>query len=183
MDCQGQPAENLKTLFVDIVQKKRIDAGERPALRAVFHKLHGAARGMLRMRPDLPEALRVGAFALGELPAWARFSSDTSSRATDFKSTLGVGVKLFGVPGAKLIVDSRATTMDLVMPNHDVFFVATAPDMCEFTRAGVMTATTHRIWVRIRPPRQSWAWPRVRPACWTPRIGASCRSAWAPATW
>jgi catalase len=138
MDCQGQPAENLKQMFVDIVQKKRIDAGERPALRAVFHKLHGAARGVLRMRPDLPDPLRAGMFALGELPAWVRFSSDTSPRATDFKSTLGVAVKLFGVPGVKLIDDSTATTMDLVMQNHDVFFVATAPDMCEFTRAGVI---------------------------------------------
>ena len=86
MDCGTYPVENLKHMFVDIVQKKRIDAGERPALRTVFHKVHGAAHGVLRMRPDVPEQLRVGLFALRELPAWVRFSSDippahrTSSR-------------------------------------------------------------------------------------------------------
>ena len=86
MDCGTYPVENLKHMFVDIVQKKRIDAGERPALGTVFHKVHGAAHGVLRMRPDVPEQLRVGLFALRELPAWVRFSSDippahrTSSR-------------------------------------------------------------------------------------------------------
>jgi hypothetical protein len=136
--CGTYPAENLKHMFVDIVQKRRIDAGERPALRTVFHKVHGAARGILRMRPDVPEQLRVGLFALRELPAWVRFSSDIPPRAPDFKSTLGIEVKLFGVDGPKLIGNPTDTTMDLLMQNHDVFFTATATDMCEFTQAGVI---------------------------------------------
>ena len=78
MDCRTYPAENLKHMFVDIVQKKRIDAGERPALRTVFHKMHGAARGVLLIRPDVPEPLRVGLLALGELPACVRFSLKTT---------------------------------------------------------------------------------------------------------
>jgi hypothetical protein len=138
MDCGTYPAENLKHMFVDIVQKSRIDAGERPALRTVFHKVHGAASGVLRMRPDMPEQLRVGLFALREVPAWVRFSSDIPPRAPDFKSTLGIAVKLFGVDGPKLIGDPTDTTMDLLMQNHDVFFAATATDMCEFTQAGVI---------------------------------------------
>jgi catalase len=138
MDCRTYPADSLKHMFVDIVQKKRIEAGERPALRTVFHKMHGAARGMLRMRPDVPEHLRVGLFARTELPVWVRFSSDIPPRAPDFKSTLGIAVKLFGVNGPKLIGNPADTTMDLLMQNHDVFFVATATDMCEFTRAGVV---------------------------------------------
>ncbi|MBE1551833.1 catalase [Mycobacterium sp. OAS707] len=138
MDCAAHAADNLKQMFVDIVQKKRIDAGERPALRTVFHKVHGAARGVLRMRPGIPEDLRVGLFAATEVPAWVRFSSDTPPRAPDFKSTLGIGVKLFGVSGPMSIGKTSDTTMDLLMQNHDVFFVATATDMCEFTRAGVV---------------------------------------------
>ena len=138
MDCTTYPAENLNTMFVDIVQKQRIDAGERPVLRTVFHKTHGAARGVLRMRTDVPESLRIGMLALRELPAWVRFSSDTRPSAPDFKSTLGIAVKLFGVDGPKLIGEPTDTTMDLLMQNHDVFFVATATDMCEFTRAGVV---------------------------------------------
>jgi len=138
MDCTAHPAENLKQMFVDIVQKKRIDAGERPALRTVFHKAHGAARGVLRVRPDIPDELRVGLFAATVLPAWVRFSSDTPPRAPDFKSTLGIGVKLFGVSGPTTVGKPTDTTMDLLMQNHDVFFVATATDMCGFTRAGVV---------------------------------------------
>jgi catalase len=138
MDCRTYPAENLKHMFVDLVQKKRIDAGERPALRTVFHKMHGAANGILRMRPDVPEQLRVGLFALRELPVWVRFSSDIPPRAPDFKSTLGIAVKLFGVDGPKLIGNPTDTTMDLLMQNHDVFFAPTATEMCEFTKAGVV---------------------------------------------
>lgn len=44
VNCRTYSAENLKHMFVDIVQKSRIDAGERPALRTVFHKVHGAGR-------------------------------------------------------------------------------------------------------------------------------------------
>ena len=34
--------------------------------------------------------------------------------------------------------EATATTHDLVLQNHDVFFVDTATDMCEFTMAGVV---------------------------------------------
>lgn len=59
MDCRTQPSEGLKHMFVDIVQEKRIDTGERLA----FHKMHGAALGVLRMRRDIAEDLRVGELA------------------------------------------------------------------------------------------------------------------------
>lgn len=42
-------------------------------------------------------------------------------------------------PGPKLLEDEHgADTQDLLLQNHDVFFVDTARDMCEFTRAGVV---------------------------------------------
>jgi catalase len=138
VDCRTGPSEALKEMFVDIVQHRRIESGERPALRAVFLKVHGAVRGVLRIRANVHETLRVGLFGLAEVPAWVRFSSDIAPTSPDFKSTLGVGLKLFGVPGAKLIGESSDTNMDLLLQNHDVFFVPTAVDMCEFTRAGVI---------------------------------------------
>jgi hypothetical protein len=68
-----------------------------------------------------------------------RFSSDTVPTSPDLKTTCGIAIKLFGVPGPKLLApDEDATTHDFLLQNHDVFFVDTARDMCEFTEAGVV---------------------------------------------
>lgn len=137
-DCAIDPIAALRTMFVDMVQAKRIAAGQDPAQRPVFLRLHGAARGTFIVQPDLPEDLRVGVFALESFPAWVRFSSDLPA-GSDFKSTVGIGIKLFDVPGEKLLEpDTEAPTQDFILQNHDVFFVDTAKDMCEFTYAGVV---------------------------------------------
>ncbi|MGW8600401.1 LodA/GoxA family CTQ-dependent oxidase [Streptomyces sp. NPDC055893] len=142
-DCADDPTGALRALFVDLVQGRRIAQGQDPALRPVFLKAHGSARGVLTVDADLPDELRVGflaaAGAQGGLTAWVRFSSDTVPSRSDLRTTLGIGIKLFGVPGAKLLPDeSAADTQDLLLQNHDVFFVDTARDMCAFTRAGVV---------------------------------------------
>ena len=73
---------------------------------------------------------------MSSFPAWVRFSSDTLPTDPDSKTTLGIGIKLFGVPGEKLLGDGD--THDFILQNFDIFFVDTAKDMCEFTRAGVV---------------------------------------------
>lgn len=136
-DCATNPIDRLRQMFVDIVQNRRIQLGQRPAKRPVFSKPHGVAHGRFEIVPHLPEDLKVGVFALqGSLPAWVRFSSDTLSTNPDLKATCGVGVKVFGVSGAKLLGDGD--TQDFLLQNSDVFFVNTAVDMCEFTEAGVV---------------------------------------------
>src|ERR1043165_10190534 len=102
-NCNEDPDGNLKQMFVDIVQTRRIKQGQSPARRPVFLKLHGVASGYFEMRDDLPEELRVGVFALKRLPAWVRFSSDTLPTNPDLKTTCGIGIKLFDVPGRKLL--------------------------------------------------------------------------------
>ncbi|HEV2891230.1 MAG TPA: LodA/GoxA family CTQ-dependent oxidase [Frankiaceae bacterium] len=137
-DCTD-PIESLRTMFVDLVQAKRIAAGQSPAMRPVFLKPHGVARATLTVAPDLPDDLRVGVFAGSEYAAWVRFSSDTVPTNPDLKTTVGIGIKLFGVPGPKLLApDEDAPTQDFLLQNMDVFFVDTAADMCAFTRAGVV---------------------------------------------
>lgn len=138
VDCGVDPIGSLKTMFVDMVQGDRIKRGQCPALRPVFLKPHGVAHGKLIMRPDLPDELRIGMFAATEYSAWVRFSSDTLPTASDYKTTVGLGIKLFGVPGAKLVGDADANTADLILQNHDRFFVDNASAMCAFTRAGVV---------------------------------------------
>ncbi|MFZ0272634.1 MAG: LodA/GoxA family CTQ-dependent oxidase [Acidobacteriaceae bacterium] len=80
----------------------------------------------------------MGIFAGSEYAAWVRFSSDTVPTLGDYLSTLGVGLKLFGVSGSKAVGALSDTTFDFILQNFDVFFVDTAEDMCAFTRAGVV---------------------------------------------
>lgn len=135
-DCADDPNLKLKQMFVDIVQARRIKQGQSPARRPVFLKLHGVANGRFEIQADLPADLKVGVFAQKSLPVWVRFSSDTLPSNPDLKTTCGIGIKLFDVPGQKLLGDGN--TQDFILQNHDVFFVDTAQDMCEFTKAGVV---------------------------------------------
>jgi hypothetical protein len=137
-DCKNDPIAGLKAMFVDQVQAGRILKGQEPARRPVFLRLHGVARGTFIVRPDLPEDLRVGVFAGSSYPAWVRFSSDIPDGSPDLKTTVGIGIKVFDVPGKKLLSpEEAATTHDFLLQNHDVFFVDTAKDMCEFTQASL----------------------------------------------
>ncbi|UFX12247.1 LodA/GoxA family CTQ-dependent oxidase (plasmid) [Sinorhizobium meliloti] len=88
----------------------------------------------------MPPELRIGLFEKpgSSFPAWVRFSSDTIPTMGDFQTTLGIGIKLFGVDGPKLIDDPEDTTFDLILQNFEVFFLDTAADMCAFTKAGVI---------------------------------------------
>lgn len=138
VDCAENPVQSLTEMFVDMVQKGRIQRGQCPAMRPVFLKPHGVARGVFRMREDLPEDFRVGLFSGREYPLWMRFSSDTVPSMGDFETTIGVGIKLFDAPTPKIFGLPDDTTFDFIMQNMDVFFVDTARDMCEFTKAGVV---------------------------------------------
>ncbi|RKH66254.1 LodA/GoxA family CTQ-dependent oxidase [Corallococcus llansteffanensis] len=136
-DCEGQPTERLVEMFVRMTQENRIRLGQTPAERAVFRKLHGVAHGHFEILPGVDRKLRTGIFAQDRLEAWVRFSSDTSPTLPDLGSTLGVGIKLFGVAGSNGLGES-GTTADFILQNFPRFFVQDAKAMCEFTYAGVV---------------------------------------------
>lgn len=137
-DC-SDPVQALKEMFVTKPMGERIGGGQDPAERPVFRKPHGVAGGTFEVVPHLPEELRVGVFAGKEYPAWVRFSSDTPPTTSDLKTTCGIGIKLFDVPGRKILPpNTEATTHDFVLQNHDVFFVDTIQEMCEFTYFGTV---------------------------------------------
>jgi hypothetical protein len=152
-DCATDPVEGIKQIFVDYAQRKHIESGEAPAQRPVFRRMHGVAHGTFVVRPDLPEELRVGVFARGgEIPAWVRFSSDVKDNVDDLKGTCGVGIKLFGVEGEKVMEpDQDATTHDFLFQNFPVFFCDTAKDMCEFTRASVQSPAAKNAYLAAHP--------------------------------
>ncbi|WP_083099362.1 LodA/GoxA family CTQ-dependent oxidase [Pseudophaeobacter leonis] len=135
-NCQDHPIERLEEMFVTLIQGQRIARGQTPALRTVFLKQHGVAWGFFEPLKDLSDDLRVGVFGQGDKPVWVRFSSDTQPGSPDLHSTLGIGIKLFGVTGGTLM--GEADTADFILQNHDVFFVDNAAEMCAFTTAGVV---------------------------------------------
>lgn len=140
INCGEDPIGGLKAMFVDMVMGRRMAGGQDPVQRPVFLKPHGAARARFTVRPDLPDDLQVGVFHQESFAAWVRFSSDTIPAKPDLKTTVGIGIKLFEVPGDKLLEsETTAETHDFILQNHDVFFVDTAKDMCEFTHAGVVS--------------------------------------------
>lgn len=135
---QGESStERLTEMFVHLGQAKRIANGQHPAERAVFRKVHGVAHGQLELLDETPDEWRVGIFAHDQLDAWVRFSSDTTPTAPDSRTTLGIGIKLFGVNAPTAFGDAVGTA-DLVMQNHHVFFVDDAAEMVRFTYAGVV---------------------------------------------
>lgn len=89
------------------------------------------------MEKNIPDQLKVGVFARDRLDAWVRFSSDTTPDSPDPGSTVGIGIKLFGVPGPKALGDD-GDTADFILQNFPVFFVDDATEMVEFTYAGVV---------------------------------------------
>lgn len=133
--CRADFVEHTRHLFVDVAQSGEIAKGRRPARRAVFRKTHGVASGVLALDPARPSELREGIFAGDRYPLWMRFSSDVPPDAEDAgNGTIGIGIKLFGITTPTLAeVDPRAPTADLILQNHDVFFVDTGSDMCVFT--------------------------------------------------
>jgi hypothetical protein len=123
--CDDDPVAALVRLFVDVFQGRQIASGATPARRPVFRRTHGVVHGRFEVASDVPEDLRMGLFAVpSTYPVWARFSSDVQDGIPDRRGTVGLGIKLFG---------NNAGTYDFVLQNHDVFFVDTARDMCEFT--------------------------------------------------
>lgn len=128
--------QRLKEMFVEMGQKTRIEKGEGKARRAVFRKQHGIVYGDFVVNNDIPKVFKEGIFAGNSYQCVARFSSDTAPNAHDLHTTIGVGLKLFGVEGKKLF--GEGTNADFIFQNIDRFFASDAQQMCTFTTAGVI---------------------------------------------
>jgi len=128
--------QRLKEMFVEMGQKTRIEKGQNPAERAVFRKQHGITYGQFVINEDLPERFKKGIFAGAVYDCAVRFSSDTGTTSPDLLSTIGMGLKLFGVEGPKLF--GEGPTADFIFQNIDRFFARDAQQMCTFTTAGVI---------------------------------------------
>ena len=132
------PIKCLQHMFVTMTGKRRVEVlGQCPARRPVFLRTHGIIKGQIDFNKDIPAELQHGLFSNpgGTHPVYVRYSSDLADGRPDWKSTIGIGIKIFDVPGKKVVSDNGAGTADLLLQNVPFFFVDTAKDMCEFTKA------------------------------------------------
>ncbi len=124
-------------MFCTMTQERRVvEEGQCPARRPVFLRTHGIIKGSIKILEGIPDTFKKGIFSESkEHPVYARYSSDLADGRPDWMSTIGLGLKLFDIPGKKLIEDDGANTADLIFQNVPYFFVDTARDMCGFTKA------------------------------------------------
>jgi len=132
------PIDCLRHMFCTMVQERRVvEEGQCPARRPVFLRTHGIIKGEVVINDDIPEDYKHGLFAQsGRHPVYLRYSSDLADGRPDWESTIGLGIKIFNVTGDKVVTDDGADVADLLLQNVPNFFVDTARDMCNFTKAG-----------------------------------------------
>lgn len=121
----------------------RIDAATRAKLLADYPpgtpltrrdahpKSHGLVLAEFIVADDLPEALKVGVFAIARTyAAWIRFSNGFPKPQADSKGDVrGMAIKVVGIPGAKILEDEQmALTQDFLLCNHPVFFIKDVAD-------------------------------------------------------
>jgi hypothetical protein len=143
-------------------------ASTRPALRGQHPKTHGCVRAEFAIDAQVPSDLRHGIFATPTTyEAWIRFSSSAVPPKPDFRrDAQGMSIKLLGVPGRKVLEgESRASTQDFVLVNHDVFFCRDAVQYADFaewiSRPG---RSSGRVGTALRTG--AFFFPSMRPSTW-----------------
>ncbi len=137
------PVACLEHMFCTMTQERRVVMeGQCPARRPVFLRTHGILKGEIRILDDatIPEDYKHGLFkSPSKHPVYVRYSSDLADGRPDWKSTIGIGIKIFDVdstaPNVKAKNNKKEDTADLLLQNVPNFFVDTAKDMCNFTKA------------------------------------------------
>ncbi len=103
-----------------------LDITERPVRRGQHAKHHGCVRAEFVVEPDLAPELSHGLFAAPRrYEALIRFSNG-ESRDDRKADAHGMAIKLFDVPGEKLL--EPCTTHDFILLDHPVFFIKDVAD-------------------------------------------------------
>ncbi len=100
------------------------DRGNGVMKRDVHIKMHGLMRAEFIVERDLAPELRVGLFSEPRrYRAWVRFSNAANAVKPDGSRDIrGLAIKLFGVPGRKLVDDEPdAPTHDFVLMSEPTF--------------------------------------------------------------
>jgi hypothetical protein len=115
-------------------------------IRDAHAKSHGILGGELTVYPDLPDELRQGLFATpATYPVIARLSTTAGAiRSDQIRGVHGLGIKVLGVQGPRILPDDTASTQDFVLVTHREF---PFPDMHAYSVQGMPFA-----WLLARLP-------------------------------
>ncbi len=113
-----------------VVSESPTVEGSGRAVRGAHAKGLGVARAEVEILHEVPAAYAQGIYATpGRHDALIRFSSASNHLGPDAQlgSVLGCAIKIFDIPGPKLVDDEPdCTTFDLVMKNNPTFVANTA---------------------------------------------------------
>ncbi|MBX9690141.1 MAG: hypothetical protein K2X27_25745 [Candidatus Obscuribacterales bacterium] len=132
-------AEQVQAIVEAVLTKQK--AGHKPgqlARRDVHAKSHGTVAASFRV---LPQACNIGLFSKpASYDALVRFSNGAFGPGgfDILPNVRGLALKLFGVPGPKLLPgDENSTEHDFLFSNDPTFFVRTIEDMLLITQGKI----------------------------------------------
>jgi hypothetical protein len=122
------------------VRDSPVAEGSGRAVRGAHAKTYGVVRAEVQFLRQVPPAYAQGIYARpGRHGALIRFSSASNHLGADatLGGVLGCALKIFDVPGAKLVEDEPdSPTFDLVLKNNPVFVANTAKHYLRLQEVG-----------------------------------------------
>ncbi|MFJ6635073.1 catalase family protein [Streptomyces sp. NPDC091376] len=185
--------DDLLAPIIEFWEKKGRESpkveGTGRAVRGAHPKSFGLARAEVYILHNVPPAYAQGIYAEpGRHGALLRFSSAASHLGADARLGTGLGcaIKIFDVPGVKLVEDEPdSTTFDLVLKNNTTFIANTArhyllieevvndlPEYVARGKTGFNDLLADFLTGKGKLERSDWAWDEmfafVRTATQTP---------------
>jgi hypothetical protein len=141
------------------VMRRKLEKDYAPgSTRRDAHPKHTAVlQASFTVEADLPQALRVGVFALPRsFDAWVRFSNASGTPQSDaVKDLRGCAIKLREVPGQRIAESDEPTTQDFLMVNlptmplgtvklfHDAIYLGTEWSLLLFAAKMLLSGHGH----------------------------------------
>ena len=122
--------EQILDFWQKKVRESPVAEGSGRAVRGAHAKTYGVVKAEVQILRNVPPAYAQGIYARpGRHGALIRFSSASNHLGADatLGGVLGLAMKIFDIPGAKLVEDEPdSATFDLVLKNNPVFIANTA---------------------------------------------------------
>jgi hypothetical protein len=170
--------DQIVSFWENKVRESPVAEGSGRAVRGAHAKTYGVVRAEVQILRNVPPAYAQGIYAKpGRHGALIRFSSASNHLGPDaaLGGVLGCAMKMFDVPGPKLVEDEPdSTTFDLVLKNNPVFVANTAkhylvlqeignnaPHYLARGKAGFHELLTDFVTGKGAFPQSDWAWDEL----------------------
>jgi Catalase len=160
---EAQAINTIVALALGELQK-RYPPGAPLARRDAHAKAHGCVKATLRVDDNLAVGLRVGTWAAPgkAFRTWVRFSNGAFEPGADTDMDgRGMALKIMEPPSPDATPAPTATSHDILMINHPVFFSPDAIDYADFAKAGALTGNSDGLKRYFIPSYNPLRW-RVR---------------------